>query len=276
VVASAFTKGAIVPALINVPLPTWSNLGAAMFGHTQSDIELSTPWRRTGDVGFWFSRSAWSLLAIAQWRQRLKKQTSITVWVPDFFCNASLAPLRSMGVQLQFYPLTEQMAPDFDACRTIAEESHPDLFVLVHYFGKPSLAETAAVFCRENHTWLIEDAAHVLRPIAGIGEYGDFVLYSPHKHLPVPDGAVLLVRENGPNRLMNKASAMEAFQDVYRTLINAPGFSIRPGRLWLVKRILQRIGIRNWRRPGSPFFQDMDTAEPPLEHPKSSSLAKRL
>lgn len=271
-----FTKGVIMAALINVPLPTWRNIGAAMLGHKQSDIELSAPWRRPGDTGFWLSRSAWSLLAIAQCWQHTKVQTSITVWVPDFFCNASLTPLRNIGVQLQFYPLTDQMAPDFDVCRTMAETTPPDLFVLVHYFGKPTSAEDAVVFCREKHAWLIEDAAHVLRPVPGIGEYGDFVLYSPHKHLPIPDGAVLLVRENGPARLMDQPSTREALQNAYNILINASKVSHLSVRLWLFKRILQRIGIRNWHRPIFPFFQDIDATDSVLEHPKLSSLAKRL
>lgn len=263
-------------ALINVPLPTWRNLGAVMLGQMKSDIELSAPWRRPGDTGFWLSRSAWSILAIAQCWKRIKGQTSITIWVPDFFCSISLSPLRGIGVKLQFYPLNDQMAPDFDVCRTLAEETPPNLFVLVHYFGKPTSAEDAVAFCSEKHAWLIEDAAHVLRPIDGIGEYGDFVMYSPHKHLPIPDGAMLLVRENGPARLMDQPSAMEELQDVYNTLINVPKVSNLSVGLWLSKRILQRIGIKNWHRPIFPFFQDIDSLDSDHEHPKMSSLAKRF
>ena len=263
-------------ALINVPLPTWRNFGAAMLGRKKSDIELSAPWRRHGDKAFWLSRSAWSLLAIAHCWQRLKGQTFITVWVPDFFCNASLDPLRSIGVKLKFYPLTDQMAPNFDVCRTMAEETPPDLFLLVHYFGKPNIAEAAAVFCRDKHAWLIEDAAHVLRPISGIGVCGDFVLYSPHKHLPIPDGALLCLIENGPSRLMDQSSMMEVLEDVCSTLINAHKLSHLLVLQWLFKRVLQLIGIRDWRRPVFPFLQDVGTTDSVLEHPKMSSLAKRL
>lgn len=265
-----------MPALTNVPLPTWRNLGTAMLGHVQTDTELSAPWRRPGDSAFWLSRSAWSLLVIAQCWKHLKGQTTITVWVPDFFCNASLDPLRNIGVQIQFYPLTDEMGPDFDVCRTMAEERSPDLFVLVHYFGKPTLAEDAVVFCREKNAWLIEDAAHVLRPVAGIGEHGDFVLYSPHKHLPIPDGAVLIIRENGPAKLVDQPLSMKILHDVHFTLINTATASHQSVRRWLFKRVLQRIGIRHWRRPVFPFFQDIDTTDSMTEHPKLSFLAKRL
>jgi dTDP-4-amino-4,6-dideoxygalactose transaminase len=265
-----------VAMLTHAPLPTWRNLVSALVIPTLPDIGLSAPWRRSGDTAFWFSRSAWSLVAIAKWRQRLTGQPSITVWLPDFFCNDSLVPLRSMGAQLQFYPLTDQMAPDLDACRTLAGEKRLDLFVLVHFFGQPALAEGATALCRETGAWLIEDAAHVLRPIMGIGEYGDCVLYSPHKHLPIPDGAVLVMRENGPTQLTDQASAMEAFQDVYCSLLSTPGFSHQPAWLWLIKRVLQRLGVRPLRRPVTTFLMNADTTNAGQINPKMSPLSKRL
>lgn len=268
-------QGVAMPPLTHAPLPTWRNVVAALVTPAIPDNELSAPWRRSGDVAFWFSRSAWSLLAIAQWRQRLTGQPAISVWLPDFFCNASLIPLRNMGVQLQFYPLTDQMAPDLDACRTLADETRPDLFVLVHFFGQPAPAEGATAFCRSTDAWLIEDAAHVLRPITGVGEYGDCVLYSPHKHLPIPDGAVLVVRESGPARLPDQASAMEAFQGVHCFLLNTPGFSHQSPVLWLAKRVLQLLGVRPIR-PITTFWTNFDTTNTGFTHPKMSPLSKRL
>jgi dTDP-4-amino-4,6-dideoxygalactose transaminase len=181
-----------------------------------------------------------------------------------------------MGAQLRFYPITDQMAPDLNACRTLADETRPDLFVLVHYFGWPAPAESAAAFCRETGAWLIEDAAHALRPITGIGECGDCVLYSPHKHLSTPDGAVLVVRKNGPARLTDQAAAMVAFKDVYSFLINTPGFSHQAAGLWLVKRVLQRMGVRSPRQSIAHFLTDTDTTNTGLAHPQMSPLARRL
>ncbi len=265
-----------MPALTDAPLPSWRNLATAFFRPTLQDNDLAAPWCRSGDHAFWFSRSAWSLLAIAQWRQRLTGQTSISVWLPDFFCNASLVPLRSMGAQLLFYPLTEKLAPDLAACRALAHEQRPDLFVLVHFFGQPAPADAVAALCHDTGAWLIEDAAHVLRPIPGIGEQGDCVLYSPHKHLPIPDSAVLVVREHGPARLASQTSTLVALREVCRSLLNAPGFSLRPAGFWLVKRVLQRLGLHAWRRPVTPFLADAGSTSPELAHPKMSPLASRL
>lgn len=265
-----------MPAMTHAPLPTVRNLVAALANPALPDSKLSAPWRRSGDVAFWFSRSAWSLLAIAQWRQLLTHQTEITVWLPDFFCNVSLTPLRRMEALLRFYPITDQMVPDLNACKGMVHERCPDLFVLVHFFGQPILADSATAFCRETGAWLVEDAAHVLRPMTGIGEYGDCVLYSPHKLLPIPDGAVMVVRENGPAHLIDQTSAMEAFQNVYCSLLNTPGFSHRPAGLWLVKRVLQIFGVRSWWHTSTPFLLDVIPDGHRLIHPKMNPLSKRL
>ena len=265
-----------MPTLTQAPLPSLRNLVAAMVHDALPDYELSAPWRRSGDEAFWFSRSAWSLLAIAKLRHSLTGQGSITVWLPDFFCNSSLIPLRSMGVRLEFYPLTDIMAPDLNACRALAKENLPDLFVLVHFFGQPTPTEDAAAFCGDIGSWLIEDATHVLRPISGIGEHGDFVLYSPHKHLPIPDGAVLIVSKRGPAKLATQTLVLRKFQEVRLSLLDIPGFSNHPAKIWLVKRVLQRLGVSSWRRSGTLFLTDAGTTNTRVAHPMMSPMAKRL
>ena len=55
-------------------------------------------------------------------------------------------------------------------------------------------------FCAKQHSWLLEDSANVLRPISGVGKYGDFIIDSPYKLLPVPDGAALIIRLGGPGQ----------------------------------------------------------------------------
>ena len=190
----------IAVMLTHAPLPRWWDLFRALVRRPPSDAELAAPWRREGEVAGWLSRSAWSLALIALWRQHEARGSTVTAWFPDFFCNSSLAPLRLTGAKLVFYPVTEGMTPDYAACRNIAETHPPDLFVLLHYIGRPAPAAASRDFCVRHRAWLIEDAAHVLRPIDGVGRFGDFVVYSPHKHLAIPDGAVLVVRQGGAGR----------------------------------------------------------------------------
>ena len=237
--------------LTQAPVLSWSSLFQAFWQRPLSLDELSSIWRREGEAAGWFSRSAWSLARVVLWRQQESPLKNITVWVPDYFCNSSLTPIRALNVKLIFYPINNKLEPDHKACRDLGEESPPDLFVLVHYFGCPTNAASTKEFCSKHNAWLLEDAAHVLRPIPGVGKYGDFIIYSPHKLLPVPDGAVLIVRSDGPGQIdtekMQKfgpntawAKDMSSLDILKRVPVrNSIGYNSE----WLFKRILQKIGI---------------------------------
>jgi len=140
---------------------------------------------------FHFSRSAWSLAAIADGLARVLGRKP-TFAFPEYMCSPSLWPLRRSGANLLFYPIDPvTLQPDYRNCDNLPPF---DIFVLVHYFGKPADAAKAGQWARSRGALLVEDAAHVLHAIDGVGEHGDFVLYSPRKLLPIPDGAFLVVR----------------------------------------------------------------------------------
>ncbi len=273
--------------LIQAPLPTWSQLVRALGRRPPCDAELAATWCHEGDIGGWLSRSTWSLALVALWRKDRVPASHLTVWVPDFFCNTSLAAIRRVGARLVFYPLTDSMAPDMAVCRTMASTDPPDLFLLVHYFGRPAAAAAARDLCHRHGAWLIEDAAHVLRPINGIGVHGDFVIYSPHKHLPIPDGAVLVARASGAARL--GADALSSFGSPsswplqLRALQWELGCSERSGRIhaiaWLFKRLLQKFGVRSPKQKPMPFAEVLSAGPAVsglLVAPPVTGLARRL
>lgn len=272
--------------LTQAPLPGWLNFYRAMVRCPSSDAVLGAPWHREGEVAGWLSRSAWSLALIALWRQSRAPSLPLTVWLPDYFCNSSLLALRQTCAKLVFYPLTAELLPDMPACRLLADANKPDMFVLVHYFGQPTPAAAVRDFCGHHSAWLIEDAAHVLRPVDGVGDSGDFVMYSPHKNLPLPDGAVLVVRPNGPASFA--ASGLAGFglpvrwAGQLRDLQQRMGGVVLNSRaqplVWLAKRVLQKLGLRSLRRVKVPFAEPFDLGESvtPLMVPTHSGLAKRL
>jgi len=273
--------------LTPAPLPTWLDLCRAMVRPAPSDFELARPWHRRGETAGWLSRSAWSLALIALWRKSRAPASPATVWIPDYFCNASLVPLRKTGVRLVFYPVTEGLLPDIAACRALADTGSPDIFVLVHYFGRSTPAAPVRDFCNHHGAWLIEDAAHVLRPVNGIGEYGDFVLYSPHKHLPLPDGAVLAIRPNGPGKFgeagLASFGSASTWPGQLGELQKELGCAASSGEIhaamWLLKRVLQKLGVRSWRRSISSFVEPSKpchTVVPALAAPSQSGLSRRL
>lgn len=266
------------------PLPTWFNLCRAMARIPPSDTDLAAPWHRDGEVAGWLSRSTWSLALITLWRQRITLKLPVTVWVPDYFCNSALLALRQTDAKLILYPLTATMAPEMAVCRTLAETTPPDLFLLPHYFGKPNSFGPSRDFCRHHGAWLIEDGAHVLRPVDGIGVCGDFVMYSPHKHLPVPDGAVLVIRPDGPSQFgvqgLTAFGVPASWCGQLRNLQRQMGGSVKStwghSIVWLVKRVLQKLGTRFRRFSRIPFSEQWSYGSSKLIQAPQSRLARRM
>lgn len=264
--------------MISLPtLPTWKMLLRAMIPGTTSLEELTQPWIRSkGDHAGWLSKSSWSLALISRWRQVHNCGNTVSLWVPDYFCNQALMLVREAGVNLHFYPIKADLSPDFDYIRNRSRQSPPDLFLIVHYFGKSNLSSDVIEFSKSTGAWLIEDATHVLRPHGKIGVTGDFVLYSPHKLLALPDGALLIAREEGPNVL--SAKCIEKFGDVGHWAATAAELKIPvsnryPGLKWIFKRTLQKMGFgrSSWRTPseGPPSIRD-------FPRPSMSKFSRRL
>ena len=155
------------------------------------------------------------------------------------------------------------MLPDISKCKELALTIQPDIFILVHYFGKPSFSKSIKEFCSIYKTWLIEDAAHVLKPIKGIGNLGDFILYSPHKHLPIPDGALLIASKTGisllGDHLISITGNPETWLSQLQFLKVKAKKIIKGGEkeslIWLLKRILQKFNVRPFIKVVTQFSE---------------------
>lgn len=241
------------------PLPEWRVLTIALWrsclGCGLPNIEEQ--WKCGGESAYWFSRTAWSFYAIEQWWERVKNGEAPRVWAPDYFCNQSLSLLRDTKAEIIFYPVAESLEPDWDACDQLASTDSPDIFILVHYFGMPANGDRARKFCDNLDALLVEDAAHVLKPTGEIGRYGDFVCYSPHKLLALPDGALLLQRAStqAMKHILRQShgGTMEQVVDAIPTCAPSPW-------KWMMKRLLQ-LFLPAWLlamkvRMGKQTFQD--------------------
>lgn len=253
-------KGHEVRILIGaVPLPEWRDALAFLVGRGADDRSLAAPWRRGEEGAVWFSRGALALRAVAEWR-RAAGERPPAVWFPGYFCNQSTAAVRAGGFETVFYAVDRDLRPRWDDCEALAARTPPGLFVLVHYFGHPTPAAAARSFCDGTGALLIEDAAHVALPGPGIGEHGDFVLYSPHKILAVPDGSVLLTRERSTADALRQALA---------------GTDAPAAWPWLAKRLARKIlpAAIGRRRPA---FADDPPFVPLPETPCPSRPGRRL
>jgi lipid II:glycine glycyltransferase (peptidoglycan interpeptide bridge formation enzyme)/dTDP-4-amino-4,6-dideoxygalactose transaminase len=252
-------------------LPQWSDMALSFFGEPDTDRFLGKPWCRSDELAIWFSRSSWSLAYLFQTKKAITGKEQINVWIPDYFCNSALVKLRELGCVPVFYPLSDDLSPDLSACTQLVDSFKPDIFVLVHFFGKPVEASNSLDLCKKAGAWLVEDATHVLKPAPGVGEVGDAVMYSPYKYLPLYDGAVLVLRPKGP-----------AVLDVAEMLVKA-NHEAKPDEsrsesgilYWLFKRALQKINIR--RRTFSDTFNlDADLTPGAIPSVRMSRFSRRM
>jgi len=215
------------------PIPNISHLTSSIFAH-QSSGNL---WRHPGQKAVFLGRGAWGISERVKILLRIKGKTTGIVFLPDYFCNQALIPLRLQPVQLVFYPVTEKLNPDWPQIDDLVLQfGNPDLFILVHYFGFSGEITKALQFCKRVGAELLEDCAHVLMPFDEIGKHSWAVVYSPYKLLPVPELGILIVSEK-TGIVREKFGKKEWFNaDIYK---------------WIVKRLMQSFLISckiSWRK----------------------------
>ena len=117
------------------------------------------------------------------------------MYVPSYICEDATASVAANGQEIEYYPVQEDLKPDWDWLERQALQGRGRALLLVHYFGFPNDPWTAREFCRRHGLAMIEDCAHsFLTQSEGqtIGTVGDAAIYSYRKLLPLPNGAGLL------------------------------------------------------------------------------------
>jgi hypothetical protein len=260
------------------PTLNWSLFIASLFrGSNKGSQQINKIWCGDKDKAHWLSKSAWSLNAIIKWWEKVYEQEAPNFWLPDYFCNQSLDLVRRTDAKLIFYPIDENLIPDWDKCRELAILSPPDIFLMVHYFGKEADGKGAKKFCHKNRSLFVEDATHVLAPNGGIGSFGDFVCYSPHKQLSLPDGALLVQRPlSKPLKQLLKADPQKSMDIIIGSL---PHTAPSPW-IWLAKRLIQRAlpfyFIKRLVTKKSPAYTVDVVTKPTKDLPHQSSLSRHL
>lgn len=176
---------------------------------------------RERDV-FFYSRGMWAFHDVIKALIEKRGKEQGVVCFPDYFCNEALEAVRDLPVRIEFYPVDENLAPDWDALKN-THANDIDVFVLVHYFGFTNDVEKAKSFCREYGISLIEDAAHVFRSRAA-AKHENITIYSPRKVWPIPEGGMLVVPE-GENLNIDGGKSV---------------FLTKTAASWLVKKYTQK------------------------------------
>lgn len=215
-------------------VPEWSDL----FKKSQ-DVSLDLAWGDREKPKFLLAKSALSIKVIIEWYfKRVTGKQTLNFWVPDYFCNETLEYFsHDPRIRLIFYPINRNLEPKWDICKDYSELNKPDIFLYTHYFGRIGKIDQARVFCDNKQAILIEDCAHFLYSNGKIGRLGDFVLFSPHKCVALPDGAVLSV--NIDTKFFIKTDIDNELSLIRNCILQMKGEN--DISLWLVKRYIQKI-----------------------------------
>lgn len=145
-----------------------------------------------------------------------------TLLAPAYHCRTMLDPALALGGDVVLYPLHADLSPDLAAFDALADHAPTPVKALLatHFFGIPQALEKLAAWCLERDITLVEDCSHTLFGEQycppGVGRSGEFVVSSPYKFLPSPDGGLLYAREAG--RLNKVRTRVPTWTDELRGL----------------------------------------------------------
>ncbi len=220
------------------PIPSIQLLIKSLF--TEYDLDkVTSPWLNYADQYLWLSRSSLSLYLIAKLRFDLTRSKSINIFLPDFFCNEALSLVRTNDINLYFYNVNSNLEPIKESVYNLLEHSIPDIIIQVHYFGENFDCSFLRNTANKYHSWFVEDATHMIFPQGNVGKVGDFILYSPYKHFPIPNGALLVIPKSKLTDSINFKHLLKNLEDIQSS--SSRSSQTQTLLKWIIKRIIQNI-----------------------------------
>lgn len=211
--------------MLTSPLPSWRQI---FFPKMTQEKEY---WKNA----LWTTKSGVSIRLIIQAYSNVLKKKIIKIWIPDFFCAETEEEFKGKNVLVIKYPITEQMEPNWNIIKDEFSNIEIDIFLFVHYFGKYCDINPAWVYCNNRNAILVEDCAHVLYKYGKIGQKGDFVIFSPHKILPIPDGGIILHNHS------NIKPVSDIWIQLNALISSGKRYALSKVLKWKVKKIIQKL-----------------------------------
>lgn len=122
---------------------------------------------------------------------------------PAYHCRTMIDPALVLGGPVLLYPVRPDLSTDIGELDRLLQHSPVPVRALLatHFFGLPQALAPIAAWCTERGITLVEDCSHALFMEHGqapnVGNVGDFVVSSPYKFIPCPDGGLLHARQAG-------------------------------------------------------------------------------
>jgi len=114
--------------------------------------------------------------------------------IPAYICESTVEPLRRAGYRVVFVDIESDFQLDPYKVLETAEIYDAKAVLAVHYFGFPLDFGRLVALLHSSGVRVIEDCCHSFLTHYGgrrIGSYGDAVIFSMRKTLPIPDGGAI-------------------------------------------------------------------------------------
>ncbi len=120
------------------------------------------------------------------------------ILLPDYLCVSVINSLEVCKAQFRFYRVKKDLTVDMEDLRSKVDDKVKVLYV-IHYFGVPQPKAAVDEMLRiseENHLVIVEDLTQTLyTKEAGRIGFGDYLVASTRKWMPVTDGGILAVKD---------------------------------------------------------------------------------
>lgn len=150
----------------------------------------------------------------------IKPKKEDIILVPDYLCVSVLNSLEVTEGEFRFYHVKSDLTVDIDDLKQKLDENVKVVYV-IHYFGIPQPLEVVNAIKELKNKygfWIIEDLTQTLYSMdpERMG-FGDYMVASTRKWLPVTDGGLLAVKNGVP---LDQIKMQDGYDEaVYRQLL---------------------------------------------------------
>ena len=150
----------------------------------------------------------------------VKPKKGDVILIPDYLCISVINSLEVTEGEFRFYHVRTDLTIDLDDLKEKIDDRVKVLYV-IHYFGIPQpykVVDFIKKMKEQYKFWIVEDLTQTLysKDSDRMG-FGDYLVSSTRKWLPVTDGGLLAVRNGAP---LDEVAMEEGYDEaVYRQLL---------------------------------------------------------
>lgn len=135
----------------------------------------------------------------------LKEQGKRKVWLPGYDCSSVFDSAKRAGVDIELYAVDKDLNVD---CSVFEKLQEKDILYLVNFFGKPVSQSTLGLIreTQKKKIVVVEDLTLGLLSKGNNVGFGDYVIGSARKWLPITDGGFVASLKTLPEFKKEQAS----------------------------------------------------------------------